>query len=134
MNRPMGTTSSSSVPCGREQMEGEAARPDRQHQEDQEIVIGAALLARAPQQELEPDQRGKQKGEIADDVDGLGQQRVAGAALAIAEDMLAEVHGPHPFDPLLQERGLPRRRFHRRIVEVHLFCGTPTIRIARLDV
>ncbi len=86
-------------------------------------MIGAALLAGTPQQELEPDQSGKQKGDIADDVDGLCQQRLAGAALAIAEDMLAEVHGPHPFDPLLQERGLPRRRFHRRTFRVHLFCG-----------
>ena len=107
----------------REEMEGEAAKPDGQHEEDQEIMIGAALLARAPQQELEPDQRGKQKGDIAEGVDRLGQQRVAAAALAIAEDMLAEVHGPHPFDPLLQERGLPRRRFHRRTFRVHLFCG-----------
>ena len=123
MNRPMGTTSSSSVPSVANRWKARLPSPDRQHQEDQEIVIGAALLAGAPKQELEPDQGGKQKGDIADDVDGLCQQRIARAALAIAEDMLAEVHGPHPFDPLLQERGLPRRRFHRQTFRIHLFCG-----------
>src|SRR4029077_9943027 len=73
----------------------------------------------------------KQKGDTADDVDGLCQQRLICAALAIAEDMLAKVHGPHPFDPLLQERGLPRRRFHRRTLRVHLFLR-PTARTTPL--
>ena len=63
MNRPMGTTSSSSVPSVAKRWKARLPSPISQHEEDQEIVVGAALLARTPQQELEPDQRGKQKGD-----------------------------------------------------------------------
>ncbi len=85
-------------------MEGEAAKADDKHERDEEIMIGASLISGAPEQELEPDQGGNQKGDIARRIDGLGQQRLVGAALAIDEDALAECHGPKSLRPGLRSK------------------------------
>jgi hypothetical protein len=111
------------------EMEGEAAQADEKDQHREEKVVRAPLLGGAPQDELKPNQGGQQKGDIAYGVDGLGQKRRIGAALAIEEDVLAKCHGPCPFDPSLQERNLPRRRFHRRTCRFLRAGPIPRLRV-----
>ncbi len=88
-------------------MEGEAAEPDQEHEADEEIMVGAALLARAKQEKREPAKRRKQEGAVAGGIDRLGQERVARAALAIEEDVLAQCHGLCPLLPISGKRPSP---------------------------
>src|SRR5262249_9324466 len=79
----------------REQMEGEATDTDQGYQANQQEMVRGLLFARAPFEELKPHERGKNKGDIRDGVDGLCAERRARAALAIKDDVSAECHGAH---------------------------------------
>jgi len=105
-------------------MEGKAAQPDKKNQHREEELIQAPFLEGTPQHQLKPDQGGKEKCDIAHGIDRLSQQSRIGTALAIEEDMFTKRHGPCPFDPSLQERGLPRRRFRRRTCRFLFFMAS----------
>ena len=63
-------------------------------------MVGASLLAGTKQQEAKPGERCNQKGAVARGVDWLGEERLARAALAIEEDVLAQCHVLSPFELL----------------------------------
>src|SRR4029450_12410454 len=110
-------------------VESEAADADQGDEPDKQEMVRGLLLARAPFEELKPQQGGKNEGDVADGVDGLGAERCARAPLAIEEEVFAECHNARSLSAATPGKSLRRRRFHLRSV---IACYvSPVIREAK---
>src|SRR4026207_286473 len=113
----------------REQMEREASDADQGNESDKEEMVRGLLLAGAPLEELKPHKGGKNEGDVADRIDGLGAQRRARALLAIEEDVFAECHAARSHSAATPGKSLGRRRFHPR--SIIAYYVSPLIREAK---